>query len=63
MSWFTFYWRTGQRDCFEGETPEQALTLAGFSQGAVGALDFHARGDNKEYTWDKEKREWMKKPE
>ena len=27
------------------------MTLAGYGNGAVRALDFYANGDNREYTW------------
>lgn len=59
---FTLYWLTGDKDIVEGEDIAQAITLAGFSQGAVPALDFHAKGENSEYEfvngrWEKKKEE------
>jgi hypothetical protein len=60
---YTFYWLTGKREVLEGNTPETALNNAGFGQGAVRALDFWAHGDNNDYLWNAETREWNMKPE
>ena len=57
---FTLYWRTGDRQIVKGRDPAEAMTLAGYSQGAVRALDFYAHGDDHEYIWDKSSREWIK---
>ena len=57
---FTFYWRTGDREVFPGRDPAEALNKAGYSGGAVGALDFYANGDNNEYVWNSETRDWDK---
>ena len=48
---YTFYWRNGDRDVFEGDAPEDALSKAGYGQGAVSALDFYAEGDDNSYIW------------
>lgn len=58
---FTFYWRTGQRDAFEGYGPADALNRAGFGGGAVRALDFYATGEDDEWAWVPETREWVAK--
>ena len=42
---FKLYWKTGETEVVEGETPEQAMTLAGYSQGAIPALDYYERVD------------------
>ena len=63
MNKFTFYWLTGKREVLEGDKPLQALNDTGYGGGAVRALDFYAEGDNKEYVWDKENREWELTPE
>lgn len=55
---YTFYWRDGKRDVYPGNTPDEALNNAGFGAGALRALDFWARGDNKEYQWNDTTREW-----
>ena len=57
---YTLYWLTGQREVVEGFNVGEAMTLAGYGNGALGALDFFAYGDNKEHTWDGEKRKWVK---
>ena len=55
MKKFTLYWLTGDREVVEGYTPSQAMTLAGYSQGAVRALDFYSSGDCNDYQWDGKK--------
>ena len=57
---FTLYWRTGDREIVQGRSIAEAMTLAGYSGGAVAALDFYAEGDNTEYAWDAASREWLK---
>jgi hypothetical protein len=57
---YTLYWLTGQREVVTGFNVAEAMTLAGYGNGALGALDFFAYGDNKEYTWDGEKHKWVK---
>lgn len=59
---YTLYWRTGQREVVSGRTPEEAMTLAGYGGGAVRALDFYANGENTEYRWDGQTREWVPTP-
>lgn len=58
MKKFTFYWLTGKREVLEGTDPANAMNEAGYGQGAVAALDFHANGDNNDYIWNPETREW-----
>jgi hypothetical protein len=48
---YTFFWLTGQKQVLKGFDPAHALTQAGYSQGALRALDFYAEGDNDEYEW------------
>ena len=55
---FTFYWLDGKCEVLEGDAPEHALEKAGYGNGAIKALDFFARGDNKEYIWYDHK--WVK---
>ena len=62
MNTYTLYWRTGKRETVQGENPAQAMTLAGYGGGAVRALDFYANGDDHNYRWDAEKRDWMRVP-
>lgn len=60
MNKFTFYWKTGDREVFDGESAGDALTRAGYSHGALRALDFYATGKCEDYQWDKERRKWVK---
>ena len=55
---FTLYWRTGDREVVQGRNVAEAMTLAGYSQGALGALDFWSEGDNHDYTWNAAGRSW-----
>lgn len=58
MEQFTFYWQDGRRTMCEGASPADALTRVGYGAGAVRALDFYAHGDNKEYVWNPDSRNW-----
>lgn len=62
MQKFTLYWRTGDRQVVEGcgDTPADACNRAGIGGGAIGALDFWARGENTEYEWNAQEREWAR---
>lgn len=60
---FTLYWKTGDREVVEGRTAGQAMTLAGYGGGAARALEFWAQGDNRDYVWNKEAREWQPTPD
>ena len=51
LSEFTFYWRDGVRQVFDGASAADALRRAGYGQGALAALDFHCAGENDEYEW------------
>lgn len=59
---FTFYWRTGKREVFQGRDPADALNRAGYGGGAIRALDFYTEGNNTDYEWVEETREWRTKP-
>jgi len=61
MNTYTLYWRTGKRETVQGADPAQAMTLAGYGGGSVRALDFYATGDDHDYEWDADKRDWMRK--
>ena len=60
LSAFTLYWRDGRRDVVQGSgnTPADAMNRAGYSSGAVRALDFWAHGDDRGYVWNPQTREW-----
>jgi hypothetical protein len=61
MATYTLYWRTGDKETVQGCNIAEAMTLAGYSGGAVRALDFYT--DNETpcpiYSWNAEKREWV----
>lgn len=57
----TFYWLDGKKEVLQGDTPEEALNKAGYGQGALKALDFYAKGDDNNYTWDPSIHEWKRK--
>lgn len=57
---FTLYWRTGDRNVVHGRDVAEAMTLAGYGGGTVRALDFWAHGDNSEYVWVPDERDWKK---
>lgn len=59
MKTYTLYWRTGKREIVQGDDPAQAMTLRGYSNGAVAALDFYADGENHDYKWDHIKGRWV----
>ncbi len=59
---FTLYWKTGDRNVVEGRSIAEAMTLGGYSSGAVRALDFWAHGDDHKYVWNKAARQWTSKP-
>ena len=59
MNTYTLYWKTGDREIVEGDTPGQAMTLAGYSRGALRALDFYAEGDDHDYKFYSIKRDWI----
>jgi hypothetical protein len=60
MEKFTLYWFDGTSEVITGETAYEAMVHAGFGGGAIAALDFWAHGDIKEYSWNKEIRQWLK---
>lgn len=60
MNTYTLYWLTGKRETVQGNDPARAMTLAGYGGGAVRTLDFYANGDNHDYEWNAEKRDWMR---
>lgn len=58
---FTFFWRDGTREVLKGYDFSNALNSAGYGNGSLSALDFHALGDNQDYYWNKEEHNWVKK--
>lgn len=58
---FTLFWLDGKREVVQGRTIAEAMTLRGYSQEALRALDFYASDDNDGYWWDANTREWHNK--
>lgn len=61
---FTLSWLGGKREVIAaepGEKFEQAVSRAGYGNGAMRALDFYASGDDKSYEYNKEQRQWVSK--
>ncbi len=59
MKTYTLFWQTGKTELVKGNTPEEAMTLAGYGGGAVRVLDFYGNGDIREdYKWNAEQRTW-----
>lgn len=58
---YTFFWLDGKRDVLEGNSVADALNKAGYGNGALAALDFHAKGDCDEYKWNSSNKQWDKK--
>lgn len=60
---FTLYWKTGDREVVEGRDIGEAMTLAGYGGNAGAALELWTRGENHDYTWNAETREWKPTPD
>lgn len=60
---FTLYWRDGKREVVQGRSAGEAMTLAGYGGGAIRALDFWAKGDDVEWEWVPQTREWKPTPD
>ena len=64
MKEYTLFWLTGESEIVNGNTLHEAMNNAGYSIGAIRALDFYTEGDQREnWEWYKEKRNWYKKVE
>jgi hypothetical protein len=62
MKTFTLFWLTGQSEIVNGTDIASAMNNAGYSAGALGALDFYANGDEREkWVWNMSERTWNKK--
>lgn len=61
MNTYTLFWLTGKSELVTGDDIANAMTLAGYSQGAIPALDFYSEGDKrKEYIWSSNQATWIK---
>lgn len=61
MKRYFFYWFDGKVSINSGISPEDAFTRMGYGAGAIRALDFYEQSETQNYTWDKEKHDWIKK--
>jgi len=57
---FTLYWLDGTREIVEGFDISDAVHNAGYSRGAISALDFYADGDDSNYHWDTPTHNWVR---
>ena len=58
MNTYTLFWLDGTREVIQGETISIALCVAGYSNGAMRALDFYAEGENTSYIWSDRNNQW-----
>jgi hypothetical protein len=59
MKTYTLFWLTGKSEIVTGNTPTEAMTLAGYGGGAIRALDFYAEGDKRDkYIWNPKTNNW-----
>ena len=56
---FTLFWLNGQREVIHGLDAANAMTNAGYSSGALRALDFYKEGDSDAYVWNEASRAWV----
>lgn len=59
MKNFILYWLTGKTTTVTGNTIQEAMTNAGYGNGALRALDFYDEATEQTYIWDKEARTWF----
>lgn len=61
MKTYTLFWLTGQSEIVKGNNPADAMTLAGYGNGALRALDFYAEGNKSgDYCWSPTEHTWKK---
>lgn len=56
---YTTFWA---ESVIQGRTIAEAFMLAGYGGGALRALDFYSSGDDRNYRWVPESREWVATP-
>ena len=62
MKNYTLFWLTGEVELVKGNSISEAFTLAGYSSGALGAVDFYSEGDiRNDWKWDTTNRSWNRK--
>ena len=61
---FSVFWLTGRSELLKGSSISSAFNNAGYSAGALRALDFYAIGDVRDkWEWDKKEKRWSMIPE
>ena len=58
---FQLYWKTGDHEEISGDTIADAFSLAGYSGGALSALDFYDDNPVKNYDWNTNTKTWVHK--
>ena len=59
MNWYTVYWLHGERSVICGVTIEDAFVHAGYSGGAVNAVDWYNVGVSETHWYNKEEKKWV----
>lgn len=60
METFTLFWLTGESEVVKGSSIANAFMMAGYSSGAMRALDFFGNGDIRDsYTWNAVTKIWV----
>lgn len=61
MNIYRFYWLDGTTTVWEGETVEDSFSKAGYSMGAMQALDFWEENEaSQTYNWNAKNKTWEK---
>lgn len=56
---FTLYWKDGHKEVVRGDSISDAFQKAGYSVGALQALDFFSSGACQDYEFNKGTRSWV----
>ena len=58
---FTIFWLTGDTEIVEGDSISEAFKSAGYSGGAINAIDFYSPEDvRNDYEWNAKNHTWEK---
>lgn len=63
MKTFFIYWMHSHCEPVKGNDIADAFRRAGYSKGALGAVDFYDESDVQRYEWDQSNRKWKLKPQ
>lgn len=58
---FIVYWKHGKSNAIEGDSIADAFTKAGYSAGAVAAIDFYSNTEQPTHVWNKLNKDWEPK--